>query len=187
MKVYQCTIKGISPLSWSRFYENDVPKLEKEIAKDYEERTWQNRIHVDDQDNIFIPGASFKKCLEECAQFLSIQIPGKGKSTYTKHFLAGIGIYENATIGKKRNEISKEWFLVPSNGRRGDGTRVQKCFPRIDGWGATFEINIFDETITTSVLKEHIEQAGRLIGLGRYRPRNGGSYGRFILEDLREI
>jgi hypothetical protein len=36
-----------------------------------------------------------------------------------------------------------------------------------------------DDTITEEVFKLHIEQAGQFIGLGSFRPRNNGYYGRF--------
>jgi hypothetical protein len=38
---------------------------------------------------------------------------------------------------------------------------------------------IFDDTITKEVFERHLTEAGRFVGIGRFRPENGGIYGRF--------
>ncbi len=94
MKIFFAELFSVSAYSQSRHY--DVPKLEKEIAKDYEARTWRERLHVTEGGFVFIPPIAFKNCLAEAAKFLGIQIPGKGKSTYTKHFEAGVLVVDAA-------------------------------------------------------------------------------------------
>jgi hypothetical protein len=39
-----------------------------------------------------------------------------------------------------------------------------------------------DETITRDVLERHLIDAGNFIGIGRWRPRMNGLYGRFNAE-----
>jgi hypothetical protein len=41
-----------------------------------------------------------------------------------------------------------------------------------------------DDTITEEVFKSHLQQAGQLIGIGRWRPRNNGMYGRFVVNSM---
>jgi hypothetical protein len=183
MKTYTVKIKGISPYSSSRHYSDE--KLPKESAKDYEARTWRNRLHVDESGMVFIPPMAFKNCLSEAAKFLGIQIPGKGKSTYTKHFEAGILIMEPLKLGIPGNSVPGEWLFVPSDGKRGGGQRVDKCFPIIQDWKGEVTVHILDETITKEVLQQHFEEAGKFIGVGRFRPRNNGFYGRFQVESLK--
>lgn len=178
MKEIIVKIRGISPYEQGKHYE--VPKLEREIAKDYEARTWRERMHVDANGIVFIPPMALKNCLAEAAKFVGMQVPGKGKSTYTKHFEAGILIMEPATLGIKKDDVAGEWVFVPASGRRGDGKRVWKCFGRIpEGWEATFTVYVLDEIITKDVLAEHLKIAGSFIGLGVFRPRNNGYFGRF--------
>jgi hypothetical protein len=43
-----------------------------------------------------------------------------------------------------------------------------------------------DEIITESVFREHLIAAGKFIGLGRWRARNNGLYGRFLVESIDE-
>lgn len=185
MKRYRATIKGLTPYSQSKHHE--TPALEKEGKGDYEQRTWRNRMHVDKNGDVFIPPMSLKNCLSEAAKFLSIQIPGKGKSTYTKHFEAGIMVMDPIPLGIKAAEVPGEALFVPSDGIRGSGKRVTRVFPRIDEWGGDFEIIVVDETITKPVLLKHLQEAGNLIGIGRFRPRNNGFYGRFSVESLEEV
>lgn len=173
-------ITGVSPYSQSKYYQ--VEKKEKESAADYEARTWKERMHYDKDDNVVIPPMAFKNCLAEAAKFLSVQIPGKGKATYTKHFEAGVMVMAPLVLPIKREDVKGEWVFVPASGRRGDGKRVLKCFPVVHQWGGNVEFITIDDTITEAAFTYHIEQAGQLIGIGRFRPRNNGFFGRFNAE-----
>lgn len=182
MKTATVKLKSTTPYSQSKHYVTD--KLPKELAKDYEARTWKDRLHVNAAQEVVIPPMALKNCLSECAKFLGIQIPGKGKATYTKHFEAGLMVLDDLQLGIKKEDVPGEWFFVPSDGVRGSGKRVEKCFPVIREWSATTTIYILDETITREVLEQHLTAAGAFIGMGRFRPRNNGFYGRFTAEVL---
>lgn len=182
MKTATVFLKSSTPYSQSRHYT--TPKLEKENPRDYEERTWRDRVHSTSDGFIYIPPMSFKNCLSEAAKFLSKQIPGKGKSTYTKHFEAGVLVVEPLVLDIKKDEIDGEWLFVPADGVRGSGKRVDKCFPVIRGWSGEVTFHVLDETITKDVFIEHLSHAGSLIGIGRFRPRNNGYYGRFTVESI---
>jgi hypothetical protein len=185
MKTAVCTLKSASAYSQSRHYTDEVPKLNKESPSDYEKRTWRDRCHFNEAGNVIIPPMSFKKCLEESAQFLGEKIQGKGQSTWSKHFLAGVLVLEPLVLPVKKEELKCEWLYVPSDGKRGGPKRVSKCFPIIHEWSGKITFTILDELITEDVFKHHLEQAGTFIGIGRFRPRNGGFYGRFIVEKVK--
>ena len=185
MKTYSITIKGVSPYSQSKVVgEKRGPK---ETADDHEARTWRDRLHVNKDGNVFIPPMALKNCIAEAAKYLSVQVPGKGKSTYTKHIEAGTLVTEPIVLPIKKDDVPGEWLFVPSDGKRGGSKRVNKCFPVIHEWGGTFTVYVFDEMVTKDVLLQHVEEAGRFIGIGRFRPRNNGFYGRFTVESLEEI
>src|SRR3989344_5417066 len=69
-------------------------KGDREKHNDYEERTWRERCHVTEDGHIFIPPMAFANSLKEAAKYLSIQVPGQGKATYTKNFEAGVMVLE---------------------------------------------------------------------------------------------
>jgi hypothetical protein len=86
MKIYLAELKSESPLSFGRHYSHiDVPLLEKESHSDYDQRTWRERAHYNHEEEVFIPPMMIKNAISNAAKYLSIRIPGKGKSTYTKH------------------------------------------------------------------------------------------------------
>ena len=175
-------LESIAPYSQSKHYE--TPKKDKEGSADYETRTWRDRCHVDEKGFIQIPPMAFKNCIAEAAKFLSIQIQGKGKATFTKHFEAGIMVVNPIPLPIKKDEVAGEWFFVPADGKRGSGKRVKKCFPLIPKWSGKVEFFIIDQTITKDVFIHHLKEAGNLIGIGRFRPRNNGFYGRFMVNGV---
>ena len=178
----RCKLKSGSPYSQSKFIQEK--KTREETHADFEKRSWHLRCHWDDDGKIFIPPMCFKNCLSEAAKYKSIQIPGKGKSTYTKHFEAGVLVVDPLVLPITKDSLQFEWLHVPSDGKRGGTTRVEKCFPLIPNWEGEVEYLIFDETITEEVFREHLTDAGNFIGIGRFRPRNNGFYGRFMVSGV---
>ena len=177
MRTAIASLKSVSPYSQSRGHVTQ--HLDKEAGDDYERRTWRERLHADKDGNVFIPPMAFKNSLSEAAKFLSIQIKGRGKATYTKHFEAGVLVMEPLRLPVKKADVQGEWLFLPSDGKRGGGKRVWKCYPVIPEWSGNVTFHVLDETITPPVFEEHLRQCGQFIGLGRFRPRNNGFYGRF--------
>lgn len=208
------TLRSLSLYSQSK--PSLMAKRPKETADAFEARTWHYRIHQDDE-GVIIPAMCFKNCLSEAAKFLSIQIPGKGKSTYTKHFEAGVLVSKPVPIFSPQNgeriippsekglevaaasidpeakdveysrpphEMYGDWIFTPADGVAGGGKRVWKCYPMINGWRGDVVFTIMDDTITQDVFKNVLQQAGMLIGIGRFRVRNRGTYGTFAIEEL---
>lgn len=173
---------SISPYSQSRAHF--TAKHNQELAKDYEARTWRGRMHTTEDGHVFIPPMAFKNSLSEAAKFLSMQIPGKNKSTYTKHFEAGVLVFDPLVLPILAKDVHGEWLFVPSDGKRGGGSRVERCFPLIRAWEGQVTYHILDDTITQDVFARHLTVSGGLIGIGRFRPRNNGFYGRFEVKGL---
>lgn len=182
MKTAIAKLQSVSPYSQSRHYTTE--KLPKESARDYEARTWKDRAHVTQDGFIYVPPMAFKNCLSEIAKYLSVQIPGKGKATFTKHIEAGVLVTDPLVLPITKDELQGEWLFVPADGKRGGGKRVEKCFPVIQSWSGEVTFHVLDETITRDVFKHHLEQAGAFIGIGRFRPRNNGYYGRFRVDSM---
>lgn len=93
---------------------------------------------------------------------------------------------EQKLSGWKRpvNEVWGDWIFTPSTGVPGSGKRVWRCYPMVDSWSCKVTFNILDDTITEEVFKKVLTQAGQLIGLGRFRVRNRGTYGRFAIASM---
>lgn len=180
MRIATATLRSIAPYSQSRFH--DTPKLDKERPDDWEMRTWRERLSVGEDGRVFIPPMAFKKSAETAARFLGMQIKGRGKATYTKHFKAGVLVTEGLALPVKKDDVPGEVFFVPADGK--GGSRVKRKFPVIAEWSGDVMFYILDDTITPDVFEIHLREAGNFIGIGRFRPENGGFYGRFAVDRI---
>jgi hypothetical protein len=185
MKKAIVTLRSLTPITFGKFHQ--TPKNPKELHEDFESRTWREKTHYDPKtQEVFIPGIMIANCIREAAKYLSKQIPGKGKATYTKHFDAGIFIKDRISLGKKKDELTEYAAVhVPSDGQRGGTKRVVRYFPKFDSWQGIVEIVIGDDIITPDVMEEVINNAGSLIGMGTWRPRSRGDNGRFELIEMK--
>jgi hypothetical protein len=186
MKKAIVTLESISNYSQSRHYDvEEVPKLEQELPKDYEKRTWRNRLHVSKDGFVQMPPMAFKNCLSEAAKYRGDKIPNKRGQTYTKHFESGILVVDPLTLPVKASDVAGEWLFVPSDGIRGSGKRVDKCFPLIPSWSGEVTYYVLDPLITEEPFFNTLQDAGDFIGLGRFRPSRNGFYGRFKIAKRR--
>lgn len=182
MKTALLKLTSAAPLTQSR--KHDVPKLEKELPDAYEQRTWRNKAHVNDDGQVEIPAFALKCSVVAAAKYAGEQIPGKGKSTWTKKFQCGILIPENAVTDCTADDITPITINANSDGVRGSGKRVFRTFPQLRKWTATVPVMVLDEIITKDILEKYFTAAGQFVGVGQYRPENGGTNGRFSVEVL---
>lgn len=186
MKQAVCKLVSLAPVQQSKYINS--PKKDKETAQDHEARCWKERAHVGPKGKIILPAMGFRHCITDAARFLgsagALQIPGRGKATYTKHFEAGIMVLNDVETKYTLDTVKPLWLFVPSDGKRGGGTRVQKCFPVIDEWAGELTVNVLDDTITEEVFERVIREAGNFIGIGAWRVQNRGMYGRFLVEKV---
>ncbi len=184
IRKYTTTIHGMSPYSQSRFVDAKKPSTVEH--EEWEDQTWRKRAHVKD-GQAFIPGDAIKKALESAARSLSMSIPGKGKSTYTKRFRSGVDV-DDVPLGVPEAEISGIALFVPSNGTPATsgagGKRVMRRFPVFENWEGRLSVTVMDSTITKEVLIAHLEHAGIAVGVGRWRREVGGKNGQFTFDDL---
>ncbi len=177
MKTAVVTLKSLSPYSQSRQHADE--KEHKETHDAYEKRTWRSKAHATPDGHMFIPPTAFTQGMAAAAKFNPRKIEGRGKSTYTKHFRSGLMVTEGPVLDELVADVPGEWINANSDGVRGSGKRVQRCFPTIQSWGATVTFYVLDDTITADVFADTLREFGQFIGIGRFRPENGGFYGRF--------
>jgi hypothetical protein len=167
------------------------PKKDDETHDQRERRTWKQKVHVDKNGNLFLPAFALKNGLESAAKWLSLKIPGERSKTYTKRFVSGVLVTENLPLtngnGKAATmeNIDPVELFVPSDGKRGSGTRVIKVFPTLHEWATSAIIHIFDNKITEDVLMRHLDAFGKFICFGAMRVENGGINGRCSVSELK--
>ena len=182
MRTATCKIHSLSPYSQSRMHQ--VERADKETWDDHEKRTWRNKAHTTEDGRIFMPPTAFTLGIAEAAKFNPRSIPGRGKSTYTKHFRSGVMVTDGPVLDIKLSDVDGEWINANSDGVRGSGKRVQRCFPTMPKWAAEVVFYVLDDTITEEVFEATMTEFGAFIGVGRFRPANGGYYGRFEVDSV---
>lgn len=187
-KTLTTKLQGTSALCFGKYHATE--KLDKEKHDEYEKRTWREKLHYDTDGNVFIPQFALKNMISASAAYLGKKIEGKGRHTYTKHFEGGIIVPENSYIINgtsemvQKDNVHGDWRMVPSDGKKGGTTRVEKCFPQIHPWKIEAKFVIIDNIITPEIFAEHLIEAGWYIGLMSFRPRNGGINGRFVVDSI---
>ena len=188
MKAYNIELESTTPIIFSRKLELiDFPKLEREQADAYDLRIWPEKAHYNEVGSVIVPSVYFKRAMEECAQYTGQQIPGKGKATYTKHFMSGVQVLGlGIDTGIKKADVKSVAISCNSDGKRGSGSRVTRRFPTLPTWKGFIQVLVVDEIITESVLRDHLEKAGMFIGIGSFRLRKGNSSGGFKVVSVKE-
>ena len=177
MRTVTVSLESTAPYSQSRMH--DAPKLDKETHDAYDRRTWREKANYDENGIIEIPAMGLKQSLDRAAKVLGEQIPGKGKATYSKFFTSGVLCTGNVSLGVHKDEVGSQTINANADGVRGSGKRVKRTFPVVPSWKGVAEFVILDDTITPEVFERTLQTAGQIVGVGRFRPENGGLNGRF--------
>lgn len=184
-RIAQIQFVGVTPYSQSKMH--DEPKLnDKEKPLDYDARTWREKCTYDQTtEEVYIPATAFKQCFDKSAKNLAIKIPGKGQQSYTKNFASGTAILDDVSIGVTKDEMELEKLYQNADGVRGSGKRVLRHFPVARKWGGVVNVIILDDEIPDDIFERVVKNSGMLVGLGRWRPENGGSKGRFKITGIK--
>jgi hypothetical protein len=180
VKVHLENIPG-SPYSQSAKHE--TPFLDRETHNDYEVRTWREKMTINKDGVVCVPGMGFKQCVDTAAQKLGEKIPGRRGATYKNFFASGFFCDADVPLSNGKPILKKDVDSVSinahANGKRGSGSRVPRRFPSMPKWHGVAEFTIIDDVITREVFERHVKAAGVIVGIGRFRPENGGTNGRF--------
>lgn len=172
------TIEGISPLLFHRWNVEAVAEKAKAAkgSKAKKEDNIDSYVYRDDGGHLSIPGEYYRQAIIHAAKY--IQDPRSPRKSAMDLFKAGLVVLTDlASLGTARwDYLDQRRVMVQRNGI----TRVRPAMQR--GWRATFELQvILPEYITRDVLNAAIQNAGRLIGLGDFRP----TYGRFQIIEFK--
>ncbi len=173
-----CTIKGLSPLIMNRFTE------EAEIAvssgtrvsmrsKDASPREQaEAKCYKDDSGNLFIPGTNIFACIVQAGVFHKV---GRSKLTTQKSSLVPAGIQITSLVCPlkcKGWEVDSRSVVIPST-----GGRIMAHRPRVDEWECTFTLDVDKEMFSEKSVRLIVDDAGKKIGLGDFRPSRKGLCG----------
>ena len=172
------TIEGTSLLLFHAWNVEAIAEKAKAAkgSRGKKEDNVESYVYRNEQGEICIPGEYLRQALVQAGRY--VQDPRSPRKSAMDLFKAGIIIHtEMASLGKKTwDRLDQRRVQVQRNGI----TRVRPCFER--GWRASFELEIIlPEYITREVIGLALQNAGRLIGLGDFRP----TYGKFHVVEFR--
>ena len=171
------SLESLTQYSQSGFFR--TPKPDKMGHDEYEKTFWREKAHVRDDGRLFIPPMAFKFAVTEAGRRLGRKIPGKGNATYGKRLEGGFLCMDEIVLDLRAEDIQSVTIPANANGRRGAGTRVFRTFPLIESWAADVRFWLTDDIITETVFEDAVAEAGQFVGIGRFRPENGGYFGRW--------
>lgn len=179
-----CHIVGMAPLTQSRKHDTPFQKGEKN-DDNYDERTWRYKMTLtDDGESVALNAFGMKMCITNGAKYTKRKIEGQGNSTWTGKFMSGILVTDAPRLNISPADVPCIAVSVNADGVRGSGKRVTRRFPIMRAWETVFDVHILDPVITKDIFREMLITAGLYIGIGQFRPENGGTNGRFKVAEV---
>jgi hypothetical protein len=170
--VVRCALEGVTALLFHRWSNEAV--AEKAAAKKNsaakKSDNIESYVYRNDRGELCIPGEYLRMSIVNAAKFK--QDPRSPRKSAMDLYKAGIvPLTDLATLNVKSwDYLDQRRVMIQRNG-------VMRVRPAmLKGWQAQFEIQCqTPEYIEASTLHDVITQAGRLVGIGDFRP----TYGRF--------
>jgi hypothetical protein len=182
MKKFKVTIQGTTPLLMNRpsAMIGDISK-DKKAFEDNPKGQAELKLYVNHEGKLYMPNTHLQGALVEAGK--NKKVVGKGKSTYSKIVGYSVAINPFEIIHKKQNwEIFSVLAVNPNTKGRNLLHR-----PILKDWEVDFEVE-FDETeIAPVIMHELIEIAGKISGVGDWRPNKKGFYGKFQITNWKEV
>lgn len=174
---YTCeiTIEGTADILFHRWSNESVEAKAKapKNSKAKKEDDVESYVYRNKAGEICIPGEYLRQSIIHAAKFK--QDPRSPRKSAMDLFKAGIvSLTSLASLGTKDwDYLDKRRVVIQ---REGAVTRIRPAM--LKGWKATFLFQVLlPEYIDPQLLNEVTQMAGRLIGLGDFRP----TYGRFTI------
>lgn len=176
-------IGGISPILFNRFGEDDGNAIENGSSPAITGDTRgtprdqaTKSCYRDDKGFLYVPGANLFSALIEAGIFQKV---GRSKLTTQKSSLvpAGIAVDEMMLpFGTKDFEVDSRRIVNPAT----KGARLRHR-GRLDKWHLEFTLDVDTTMFSPKVVRQLVDDAGKKIGLGDYRPARKGPFGRFVV------
>jgi hypothetical protein len=172
------TVEGVAPFLFHAW--NPEAVKEKGTAakgsRAKKEDNIESYVVRDDRGGVGIPGEYFRQSMLGAAKFM--QDPRSPRKSAVDLYKAGIVMgTELCALGKKTwDYLDQRRVMVQRNG-------VNRVRPALlKGWRCTFDVEvILPEYIQSDHLIQAIGNAGRLIGVGDFRP----TYGRYVVVQVK--
>ncbi len=176
---YEVEIEGISPLLMNRYIEGTTE--ETKVRKGEPKKiSPEQKLYVDAEGRPYVPSTYIRNALIEAGK--NVKVQGKGKATYSK-VLGSMLVVEPGAITIEPG--TWEPFSITAVNPMTKG-RMLVVRPMFKQWKLRFTLTVTDD-ISKDKLAAVLEEAGRYVGIGDWRPAKKGMYGKFIVTKFEEV
>lgn len=133
---------------------------------------------VGKKKQLAIPWTNLYKCFCQAATHFT----WKGRTKFTDILAATITCSQDMiTLGTNQYEVYQEWVRIPPK----TGAMVKIARPRLREWSCLFQMLVDPDMYGkhgVGILKDIITHAGKMVGIGPWRPSLKGPYGKFAVD-----
>ena len=177
-------IEGIAPLLMNRFGDEaevatssgHSPAIGNGHRGTPREQAEKTAYRHSKTGELFLPGPNIFAAIVQAGMFHKL---GKNKLTTQKSSLVAAGIVVTdllIPLGTKEFEVDSRRAVIPVS-----GAAVLRHRARLDKWGGSFTLQVDGDMFSADLVRLLVDDAGKKIGVGDYRPARRGPFGRFVV------
>lgn len=181
MPTVAVSIRGISALLQHGFgveFENDDATRPQISDRGTPREQAEAFCYRDDNGHCWHPGAAIDRLLAESGS--NHKLKGSRRAVKWVVPAAVLTLDDRIHIldkdGARRSdfEVDSRPVVIPAT--KG---RIMRHRPRWDEWSAQFSLDIDPEVLPVDLIHQLLEEGGRRVGIGDFRPEKRGPFGRF--------
>jgi len=172
-------IEGTTPILFNRFRDTAIEGKSKRRTGALSESDIEDKLYKEGK-KVYLPSVYIKNSLVEAGK--QFKIIGKGKSTYSKIVASTVDV---SPFMIEMNNSEMEVFRISAVNPMTKG-RMMTERPKFSKWKASFELILNDPAVPISVINEILEQAGKYVGIGDWRPEKKGMFGKFMITSFKK-
>lgn len=135
----------------------------------------ESKLYKDTDGTLMIPGPNLLRSIVDGGSFTKI---GKKQVTTARSSMlySCVAIMETVIpiIHKQPWKVDTRPVRIPST-----GGRILTHRPMFDDWKLQFEVDLDTSILNVKLFRQIVDDAGKRIGLGDFRPATKGPYGRY--------
>jgi hypothetical protein len=181
-------ISSLSPLLMSRFHEAAEASVNGTSSPVMNGRRLPPREAAErsayrtDKGDLYLPAANLLSAIVQAGQFTKV---GRKQLTTAKSSIvpAAVGLSPpELMFGTRTFEVDSRPVVMAAAG----GARVMRHRARLDEWKLRFDLLLDETMIAPEAARQLVDDAGRKIGIGDFRPARRGPFGRFVVTGWKE-
>lgn len=184
------TIEGTTPLICNRFTDaaaesssNGTRASSAAQDRGTPQEIAASKVYEGINGKPMIPQPNLMRAIVEGGRFTKI---GKAQITTAKSTMlyscVDIAGAEVPIIHKQPWKVDTRAVRIPST-----GGRILAHRPMFDDWALEFEADIDESIIGAKIFRQIIDDAGKRIGLGDFRPQCKGPFGKFVVTKWEQL